>query len=144
MKKPLSTKSPVRGGLPFLSILFAASLAACTTPTGGRDTGAGRADPLGELIGREAGTNEEAPAPAALGPAAETFIGAPVGTLEAALGSPALTRREGANEFRRYDLEDCRVYAVVAPAGGNVQTVSAGPLVAGKAAPDFRVCTAGR
>jgi hypothetical protein len=127
-----------------LSILLATALAACSTPSGGSDAGGRRADPLGELIGREAGTGAQAAAPQTLGPPAETFIGAPVTRLERRLGAAALVRREGANEFRRYDLEGCRVYAVVAPAGGNVKTVSTGALVAGKAAPDFRVCTAGR
>lgn len=90
---------------------------------------------------------EAAPdAPAALpapGRDPATFIGSDVAVLDAYLGKPALIRREGRNAFHRYDLDDCRAFAVVAPAGGLVQALSTGPLNNGEAAPSFEACTAG-
>ncbi|GGY51654.1 hypothetical protein [Parvularcula lutaonensis] len=106
----------------------------------GRD--AGGSDPLGALIGRETG-QQGSSAGLRPGPDASTFIGREVAQLEALVGRPALIRREGLNEFRRYDLPRCRVIAIVAPAGGMVQTLTTGPLVSGDAPPSFPSCTAG-
>lgn len=77
-----------------------------------------------------------------LGPTAESFIGQPIAKLEQVTGPAALTRREGKNEFRRYDLGPCRAYAVVSPAGGNVTSLTTGAAVAGYRAPAFERCTA--
>lgn len=112
-------------------------LAACAGAPQGE-----RGDPLGALIGREAGGGAALPA-AAAGPEPSQYLGRSVAALETLLGQPALVRREGPNEFRRYDLADCRVYAVVAPAGGSVRTLSTGPLTSGEAAPGFSRCTSG-
>lgn len=119
-------------------------LASCATKPGEPGQPSARTDPLGALISREAGPAPSEDTRTRLpGPAAEIFVGQPVSRLEAVVGPPALVRREGANDFRRYDLENCRVYAVTAPAGGRVQTVSTGALVAGQAAPTFSSCTSG-
>ena len=76
------------------------------------------------------------------GPDPKTLIGRPVAALEALTGTPALTRTEGDNEFRRYDLGLCRVYAVVTPAGGTVASLTSGPAVAGNPKPTVQQCTA--
>lgn len=86
---------------------------------------------------------ETLPAAPVLGRDPATFIGEDVSVLNAYLGEPALVREEGRNAFHRYDLEGCRAYAVVAPAGGLVQALSTGPLSNGEAAPTFETCTAG-
>lgn len=114
-------------------------LAACaSTGKTGQSTGN---DELGALIGRE--TDAQATVNLTPGPEASTFIGREVRALDQLLGAPSLIRQEGMNEFRRYDLETCRVYAVVTPAGGLVETLTTGPLVAGRNAPSFPRCTAG-
>ena len=110
-----------------------AVLSACATEDGERD-------PLGALIGREVARPRKKPEP---GPDASDFVGQSVAELEKLLGEPGLTRREGANEFRRYDLGQCRAYAIVVPAGGVVTSLSTGPIVYGDEAPSFRACTAG-
>lgn len=75
-------------------------------------------------------------------PSAEAFWGLPVATLEAVTGPPTLIRQEAGNEFRRYDLPGCRAFAVVIPAGGAVQKVWTGAVVAGAVAPPFDQCAA--
>ena len=98
-------------------------------------------DDLGKLIDRE--TRPEPLADLPPGPPASNFIGQPVSFLEGRIGEAALISNEGANEFRRYDLDYCRAYAVVSPAGGTVINLTTGPLVSGDAAPTFSGCTAG-
>lgn len=115
-------------------------ISACAT--GSPDGTSRRGDPLGSLIGRETGQRRSA-SDFPPGPSPERFVGGEVLDLDRFLGEPALVRAEGNNEFRRYDLERCRVYAIVTPAGGNVQTISTGPLVSGEAAPSFSSCTSG-
>jgi hypothetical protein len=108
----------------------------------GADKGAGRparSDVIGDLL-RGLGRLEESERTAADGPPASAFIGKPVAALDRALGAPALVRKEGSNEWRRYDLGDCRAYAVVVPAGGNVTSLSTGPSVAGAPVPRFETC----
>lgn len=121
---------------------MASLLMACAS---GPDTDSGSPlDPLAELIRRSTDEEEIAAEPALPpGPDPAVFVGGEVARLDLILGEPALTRREGPNEFRRYDLDDCRIFAIVAPAGGLVQTVSTGPLVSGEDAPAFQRCTAG-
>lgn len=115
-------------------------LAACATSSGDSARGS---DALGQLIGRE--TGDEPPVETRLkpGPDATVFIGRDVSLLERLVGAPALVRREGPNEFRRYDLKRCRIYAIVAPAGGDVASLRTGGLNAGGTAPSFSTCTAG-
>ena len=117
----------------FALLLSMAVLAACATDEGERD-------PLGALIGREIAKPLKKPRP---GPDAASFVGQPVDQLEAFVGEPGLTRLEGENEFRRYDLSQCRAYAIVVPAGGEVTSLTTGPVVYGDEAPSFRACTAG-
>ncbi|MEM9810950.1 MAG: hypothetical protein AAF788_06970 [Pseudomonadota bacterium] len=81
---------------------------------------------------------------AAPGPEPTAFEGRPVAGLTRFLGEPALVRREGENAFLRYDLENCRVFAVVVPAGGTVTSLSTGPLSHGAMPLSFSACTAGR
>lgn len=95
-----------------------------------------REDRLGDLIA-------SLPAGAPAGPEADSFVGEPISALEDLLGAPALVRQEGAYEFRRYDLGECRAYAVVQRRPGTILKVSTGPAVAGNAAPAFPDCTAG-
>lgn len=71
------------------------------------------------------------------------FIDRPPADLEGLLGRPALVRREGAGEFRRYDTQNCRLYAVVFPDEGGqpvVKNLSVGPLISGAVAPEFARC----
>ncbi|MEM6913567.1 MAG: hypothetical protein AAF511_06280 [Pseudomonadota bacterium] len=117
----------------FALVLSMAVLSACSTDDGERD-------PLGALIGREMAKPRKKPAP---GPDAAAFVGEPIEALETFLGAPGLTRQEGENEFRRYDLRQCRAYAIVVPAGGDVTSLTTGPVVQGDEAPSFRACTAG-
>lgn len=99
-----------------------------------------RGDSLGKLIDRAA-EPEPASKPLEPGQDAASFVGRDIQMLEAVVGMAALIRREGPNEFRRYDLEGCRVYAIVA--GGLVQTLTTGPLATGETAPTLPACTAG-
>lgn len=117
---------------------MAVVLTACASSNGG----GGGSDALGALIGRETGQTAAA-AQLRPGPPAENFIGRDVDRLEDVVGRPALVRREGLNEFRRYDLERCRIFAIVTPAGGMVQTLTTGPTTSGEVPPSFPSCTAG-
>ena len=94
-------------------------------------------DPLGELVAKQSALADER-RPQPLDP--NRFLGAPVAALEGQIGPPNFIRREGANEFRRYRAPSCQLYAVVAPAGGRVTTLSAGPLTLGEPGPDLSVC----
>jgi hypothetical protein len=125
----------VKGLIGVLSMLL---VAACATGPEGAGRGG---DPIGALIDRE--TQETGPAPLPPGPPAGNFLDQNISLLERRIGSPALVRREGVNEFRRYDLERCRIYAIVSPAGGNVQTLRSGPVVTGATPLPFRTCTSG-
>ncbi|MEM0928091.1 MAG: hypothetical protein AAGI89_02255 [Pseudomonadota bacterium] len=116
----------------FALLLSMAVLTACATDEGERD-------PLGALIGREMAKPRKKPRP---GPDAAFFLGQPVDELERLVGEPGLTRQEGENEFRRYDLSQCRAYAIIVPAGGEVTSLTTGPVVYGDEAPSFRACTA--
>ena len=79
---------------------------------------------------------------AQMGPDPARLVGRTVAQLEQWTGAPSLVRKEGQNEFRRYDLGGCRVYAVVAPAGGRVTSIATGPAQAGQPQPAFQQCTA--
>ena len=132
--RPIAS-SGLRANLAFA--LIAITLAACGTTGGGLSgrSAPGEGDPIGDLIRRQ----DDAPP----GPKAERFLGQPVARLEAVVGAPALVRREGANEFRRYDLGDCRAMAIVMPAGGTVRERTTMASIAGVPAPPFERCTAG-
>lgn len=72
--------------------------------------------------------------------AAAALIGGPVARLEKVTGPAVLVRKEGDNEFRRYDFHACRAYAVIIPAGGMVASIATGPAMAGGPAPSFDDC----
>ncbi len=69
-----------------------------------------------------ASTDQNAPRPVA-GPAAPSapvfqlndILGAAPATLDDRLGAPALTRREGDGEFRRYSLSTCTLIVILYP-----------------------------
>lgn len=126
-----------------MAALAAAALAGCaTTPEATEKpvkpaTEAAQSDPIGDLI---AGIPETPRAAAS----AKSFIGQPVSVFERTAGAPALIRPEGGNEFRRYDLAGCRLYAIVIPAGGEVASIAVGPAVVGSVMPSFGECLAAR
>lgn len=65
--------------------------------------------------------------------------------LDRLLGAPALTRVEGAGEFRRYALTDCALLVVLYPddkGEKRAASLSAGALKSGDAAPDLDLCLA--
>lgn len=132
---------------------FAATLAACATPgTDAPASGGGPKEPTAAVSVPVAPEALATPAPASPalpqvatipGPAKEGFIGRPVADLEELLGAPALVRREGATEFRRYDISvDCRAYVVARPGGGMVLSVETGAALQGAPKPRFEDCTA--
>ncbi len=83
-------------------------------------------------------------------PAAPAFLAADlqamsIAELDAALGAPALTRVEGAGEFRRYTLAECALMIILYPdekGERRVARLDAGALVSGVAPPDLGQCLA--
>lgn len=78
--------------------------------------------------------------PTSAGPSEEVFLGQPVRKLEAAIGQAALIRKEGNTEFRRYDLGDCRAYAVIT-SKGTVKSITTGPARMGASPQPFSYCS---
>ncbi|MEM6649628.1 MAG: hypothetical protein AAF603_05195 [Pseudomonadota bacterium] len=120
-------------------MIFLPLLAACTTPQ------KPAVELSSEMSGEQSMEDEMAlsESPTSIpGPAPSLFIGKSIAALEEVTGSPALTRREGPNEFRRYDKDACRIYAIVMPAGGKVARLSTGPALAGAETRSFEQCTA--
>ncbi|MGV6802018.1 MAG: hypothetical protein ACWA5L_08880 [bacterium] len=71
------------------------------------------------------------------------FIGKPIGDLEALTGPASLSRMEGGNSFRRYDLEECRLLAIVTQDSGGRSQISAlttAAKTAGQPAPSLATC----
>ena len=69
--------------------------------------------------GGGASTSANAPQ-AAIAPTAPVFVlsdvmGKSAEALDAQFGAPALTRREGEGEFRRYDLKECGLIVILFP-----------------------------
>ncbi|HBK90198.1 MAG TPA: hypothetical protein DDZ68_00860 [Parvularcula sp.] len=76
---------------------------------------------------------------------AADFVNATAADLDKALGSPALTRVEGAGEFRRYMLSACALMVILYPdekGDRRVARLDAGALVSGEEAPDLDECLA--
>ncbi|MEM9987927.1 MAG: hypothetical protein AAF723_00290 [Pseudomonadota bacterium] len=120
-------------------VVFLSLFAGCTTLEAPGD------EPSPSLREGQAAQGEGEPlrdAVTVLGPAPSRFIDQSVTALEEVTGPPALVRREGANEFRRYDKDACRIYAIVMPAGGKVAKLSTGPALAGAETRSFEQCTA--
>lgn len=105
------------------------------------------------LLGAACATAPEqtsAPAAAPAEPAAPVyvmgdFLGADAGAVDALLGAPALTRREGAGEYRRYALSTCTLVIILYPddnGESHVAHVDATALKAGAEKPDLEDCLA--
>ncbi|MBB5517635.1 hypothetical protein [Amphiplicatus metriothermophilus] len=84
------------------------------------------------------------------GPAAPVFLrgdvlGRDAAALDALLGAPALVRREGAGEFRRYALADCALIVILYPDESGAPAarhLEAAAVRAGAARPDLDDCLA--
>lgn len=75
----------------------------------------------------------------------DDFLGADPAALDARLGAPSLTRREGAGEYRRYALSTCTLIVILYPdeAGApHVAHVDATALQSGDDKPDLDECLA--
>jgi len=88
------------------------------------------------------------PPPVQVAPAYERrdILGADGEAVDALLGAPALVRREGAGEFRRYALRACSLIVILYPdenAGLVAKHVEATALHAGDGKPDLDACLAG-
>lgn len=73
------------------------------------------------------------------------FEGRDGAALDALLGEPALVRREGEGEFRRYMLDECALLVILYPDDNGERRVArldAGALVSGAARPDLERCLA--
>lgn len=94
--------------------------------------------------------DETAPPKAALTPAPPAYVlnrllGASQSALEAQLGSPALIRREGAGEYRRYSLSTCSLIVILYPDENGVDRVAHVEAAARKAQsekPNLEKCLA--
>lgn len=72
-------------------------------------------------------------------------LGARAAAIDALLGSPALTRREGAGEFRRYALSGCSLIVILYPdENGEMRAryADAVALRSGEVKPDLEACLA--
>lgn len=98
----------------------------------------------------EAPRQNGAAATPAPGPAAPTFLRADVlgrdaAALDSLLGAPALVRREGAGEFRRYALADCALIVILYPDESGARAsrhLEAAATRAGAPKPDLDACLA--
>ena len=75
----------------------------------------------------------------------EHILGAAPDAVDALLGPPALTRREGPGEFRRYALKTCALIVILYPdeSGAMAAThVEPSALASGEDAPDLDACLA--
>lgn len=90
----------------------------------------------------------DAAAPAA--PAAPVFLagdlrGAAGADIDRLLGAPALTRREGPGEYRRYSLKDCVLVVILYPDDRGEQRaahIEATAPISGVEKPDLDACLA--
>lgn len=96
------------------------------------------------VSGPEGGNIASAPPPAPVY-ALSDILGEDPQAIDALLGAPALTRREGSGEYRRYALTACTLIVIVYPddAGApRAAHVDAAALRAGEAKPDLDACLA--
>lgn len=73
------------------------------------------------------------------------FLGAEPAAIDALLGAPSLTRREGAGEYRRYGLSTCTLIIILYPDDTGVHRVAhvdATALRSGADKPDLEECLA--
>ena len=94
------------------------------------------------------GTSASAPTPVT--PPAASYdvndiLGADKAAIDALLGAPALTRREGEGEFRRYTLNACELIVVLYPdetGVGRAAHLDTAARSSGVAKPDLNACLA--
>jgi hypothetical protein len=92
----------------------------------------------------------EAPAPLPAAPAEPVYVlsdilGANVATVDAMFGKPALTRKEGAGEYRRYALTTCTLIVILYPdnlGSSKVEHVDATATHSTGDKPDLNACLA--
>jgi hypothetical protein len=75
----------------------------------------------------------------------DEILGAAPATLDARLGAPALTRREGEGEFRRYSLSTCTLIVILYPDdAGAVRAahVDTAALTSDEEKPNLEACLA--
>jgi hypothetical protein len=104
------------------------------------------------LLAAACATDQSAPAGVAAAPAPgkpvyllSDILGASAGAVDRLLGAPALTRREGAGEYRRYGLKSCALIVILYPdASGAVKAahVDAAALRSNEEKPDPEACLA--
>ncbi len=93
--------------------------------------------------GAEAVVSMEAEETGLLQVAIEDFLEQPLSRLEEQLGEPDFIRTEGLGEFRRYDTERCRVYAIISTREQEaplIEALSVGAPKVGETAPAFNEC----
>lgn len=76
----------------------------------------------------------------------EQLMAKSAGEVDELLGPPALVRREGAGEFRRYALARCALIAILYPdesGAVNVRQLDVASLVSDEKAPALEDCLAG-
>lgn len=96
--------------------------------------------------GRVAETGDEDAPPSGRAYVESEFAGRTASEIDALLGTPALSRREGEGEFRRYDFVRCAFILVLYPDEAGVVRVNdlyAGAKSTGGDAPDLEHCLAG-
>jgi hypothetical protein len=104
------------------------------------------------LLAACSSTNRDTPLPVAepASPSAPVFqldeiLGAAPAMLDARLGAPALTRREGDGEFRRYSLSTCTLIVILYPDdAGAVRAahIDAAALTSDEEKPNLEACLA--
>lgn len=104
------------------------------------------------LLGAACASAPEAPAPIAVDPTpapprylVSDIEDADASSIDALLGAPALTRREGAGEYRRYALTSCTLIIILYPDETGVQKVAhvdATATTSSAEDPDLEACLA--
>ncbi|MGE0409043.1 MAG: hypothetical protein AB7P23_07250 [Amphiplicatus sp.] len=75
----------------------------------------------------------------------KSLIGLDAAALDRRLGAPALVRREGAGEFRRYSLASCALIVILYPDEKGVQSAAhldSAAMRSGEEKPDLNICLA--
>lgn len=75
----------------------------------------------------------------------DDILGAPAGEVDAFLGPPALVRREGEGEYRRYGLKTCTLIVILYPdqtGAVKARHVDTAALKSDQEKPDLETCLA--